>query len=61
MEDNFIIICKNCGSHNVSVSGYDLGCISLKCNDCGFLYECGYYNESGETNSSQNFDWGKYK
>lgn len=57
MEDNFIIICKNCGSHNVSVSGYDLGCISLKCNDCGFLYECGYYNEGGETNSSQDFDW----
>ena len=57
MEDNFIIICKNCGSHNVSVSGYDLGCISLKCNDCGFLCECGYYNEGRETNSSQNFDW----
>lgn len=56
MEDNFIIICKNCGSHNVSISSYDMGYISLKCNNCGSLCECGYYNEGGDSNSLEGWN-----
>lgn len=55
VENNFEIICKNCGSHDVSISSYDLGYISLECNDCGNLCECGYYNEG---NISQEDKWG---
>lgn len=56
MEDNFIIICKNCGSHNVSISSYDMGYISLKCNNYGSLCECGYYNEGGDSSSLEEWN-----
>ena len=41
----FMIVCNDCGSHDVTVNAFDYATLEIRCDDCGELLCCGTYNE----------------
>lgn len=40
----FAITCRKCGSNRVVVYAYDYHGLDIKCKNCGFFLDCGYYD-----------------
>ena len=40
----FAITCRKCGSNRVTVRAFDNHDLDIKCKNCGFLLNCGYYD-----------------
>lgn len=40
----FAITCRKCGSNGVTVYANDNQWLVIKCKNCGFYLDCGYYD-----------------
>lgn len=40
----FAITCKKCGCDDITVTAFDFRELEIKCNNCGYVLDCGRYH-----------------